>query len=377
MRNTINDCQTIIPKENQWRNINLNPAAPSLKGLIKIRKLEAPIRLVVNWKNAAAYKAAKTLTKNLLTYIPLPYCFNVRNSTHLIEDLHEIPYDQNIRLASFDITNMYTNIPTHDLMTIIKEICQNNQIDINVQEDIMKLTKTITDQNYFQFKNENYIQTEGLAMGVPTLVILSEIYMQFLENNIIHNILKTHNIKAYIRYIDDILIIYSNTESNIHEVLNDFNQITPKLKVTLEEEINHKINFLDITILREQHHITTSIYRKPTTTNSIILNNSCHSKEQKIAAIRYLYNRMNSYKLTTTNMQKEKDTIHQILISNKYDPSTIEDVKNGKKNHQNKTQKKQEKQNGLNSHMWARKQNSSQKSSKSSTSKLHSPQIIQ
>jgi hypothetical protein len=43
---------------------------------------------------------------------------------------------------------------------------------------------------------------------------------------------------------------------------------------------------------------------------------------------------MNSYKLTTTNMQKEKDTIHQILISNIYDPSIIEDVKKEKKNHQ-------------------------------------------
>jgi hypothetical protein len=221
MTNTINDCQTIVPKENRWRNINLNQTALSLKGLTKIHKLEAPIRPVVNWKNAPAYKAAKTVTKNLLTYIPLPYCFNVRNSTHLIEDLHEIPYDQNIRIASFDITSMYTNISTHDLMTIIKEICQNNQIDINVQEDIMKLTKTIRDQNYFQFKNENYIQTEGLTMGAPTSAILSEIYMQFLENNIIHNILKPHNIKGYFRYVDVILIIYSNTESNIHAVLND------------------------------------------------------------------------------------------------------------------------------------------------------------
>jgi len=78
----------------------------------------------------------------------------VKNTTHLIVDLQEIPYDQNLRLASFDITNMYTNIPTYDLATIIKEICKNNQIDPNIIEDIIKLT-TITNQNYFQFKNEN------------------------------------------------------------------------------------------------------------------------------------------------------------------------------------------------------------------------------
>jgi hypothetical protein len=166
---------------------------PSLKGLIRIHKLEAPIRPVVNWKNAPAYKAAKTLTKNLLTH-SITTLLQCQKFYTLIEDLHGIPYDQNLRLASFDVTNMYTNIPTHDLMTIIKEICQNNHINIYVQED-MKLTRTITDQNYFQFMNENYRQTEGLTMGTPTSAILSEIYMQFLENNTIYNILKTHNIK--------------------------------------------------------------------------------------------------------------------------------------------------------------------------------------
>jgi hypothetical protein len=87
---------------------------------------------------------------------------------HLIADLQEILYNQNLRLASFDITNMYTNIPTHDLATIIKEICKKNHIDPNIIEDIIKLTTTITNQNYFQFMNENYVQTEGLAMGAPT-----------------------------------------------------------------------------------------------------------------------------------------------------------------------------------------------------------------
>ena len=62
----------------------------------------------------------------------------MKNTTLLVADLQEILYDQNLRLASFDITNMYTNIPTHDLATIIKEICKNNHIDPNIIEDIIK-----------------------------------------------------------------------------------------------------------------------------------------------------------------------------------------------------------------------------------------------
>ena len=337
VRNTIHECQNIIPKEERWKVINLNPSSPSIRGLIKIHKIEAPIRPVVNWKNAPAYKLARTLAKKLQTYTALPYCFNVKNTTSLITDLQGIPYDQNLRLASFDITNMYTNIPKHELPTIINDICKNNHTDPNVIEDIIKLTTTITDRNYFQFMNENYIQTEGLAMGTPTSAILSEIYLQFLENNVIYNILKTHKITGYFRYVDDILIIYNNMESNIYEVLNDFNQIAPKLKFTIEEETERKLNFLDITIQREQHHIATSVYRKPTTTDTIIPSDSCHPIEQKMAAIRYLCNRMHSYRLNTTNIQKEKEIIQQILVNNKYDPSLIQ--KNRKKVDKVHTQK--------------------------------------
>jgi hypothetical protein len=84
-------------------------------------------------------------------------------------------------------------------------------------------------------------------MGAPTSAILSKIYMQFLENNVIYNILKVHSIKGYFRYVDNILTVYNTIESNVYEVLDDFNQIAPKLK-KLEEEIDRRLNFLDITI---------------------------------------------------------------------------------------------------------------------------------
>jgi hypothetical protein len=71
-----------------------------------------PIRPIVNWKQAPAYKIAKLLSKKLQQYIPLPNTFNVKNSTHLIQDLREIPFDSNLHFVSVDITNMYTTIPT-------------------------------------------------------------------------------------------------------------------------------------------------------------------------------------------------------------------------------------------------------------------------
>jgi hypothetical protein len=61
---------SIIQKDERWKYINLNPNPPTIRGLIKIHKEDSPIRSVVNWKSAPAYKLAKMLSKNLKYTLP-------------------------------------------------------------------------------------------------------------------------------------------------------------------------------------------------------------------------------------------------------------------------------------------------------------------
>jgi len=218
---------------------------------------------------------------------------------------------------------MYTNIPTGELITIINKACQNNYKEHNLRHDISKLAETIIEQNCFQFCGKTYIQSEGLAMGAPTSSIFSELYLQHLENTKIYDILTNHNIEGYFRYVDDILIVYNESKTDIDCILECFNKLTPKLEFTLERETNRRINFLDITICREQKSFSVDIYRKPTSTDVIIPNDSCHPKEHKVAAIRYLHNRLVSYQLAPENLEKERNTILQILNNKKYDTSIL------------------------------------------------------
>lgn len=160
------------------------------------------------------------LVKKLQSYIPLPYAFNIKNTTHLIKDLTDIPYSSKLKLASFDIANMYTNIPTNELLTIIDMTCQNNYVDENMKKNIIKLSKTVIDQNYFQFQDLTYIQSEGLAMGAPTSSVLPEFYLQYLENFKIYSLLLDHNVEGYFRYVHDILIVYNENNTNIATLLD-------------------------------------------------------------------------------------------------------------------------------------------------------------
>jgi hypothetical protein len=95
------------------------------------------------------------------------------------------------------------------------------------------------------------------------------------------------------------------------------------MKFTTEKEVDNNINFLEITILKEHDKLAFSIYRKPTTTDSIIPNDSCHPQEHKLAAIIYLTNRMNMYSLNAANKEKESNKIKHILHNNKCDLSLL------------------------------------------------------
>ena len=82
--------------------------------------------------------------------------------------------------------------------------------------------------------------------------------------------------------------------------------------------VNNTLNFLDLTIHRQNANFEFSIFRKPTYTDTIIPYNSCHLKEHTYAAIRYPVNRWNNYSLTTEAKNQELIPIQNILHNNSF-----------------------------------------------------------
>jgi hypothetical protein len=119
---------------------------------------------------------------------------------------------------------------------------KKHSISDKLGQELVIISYAIVKQNYFQFLSTPYVQ-EGLAMGAPTSSVFSEMYLQSIENTAIYDIL----VKKKPRYVDDILIIYNKPTTNINDVFNNFNNLMPTMKFTMEKEID-KINFLYITI---------------------------------------------------------------------------------------------------------------------------------
>jgi hypothetical protein len=115
---------------------------------------------------------------------------------------------------------------------------------------------------------------------------------------------------------DDILITYDTTNTNINDTLSDFNDLHHKIQFTIENEINNQINFLDLTISKHHNNLHFGIYRKHTTTDIMIRNDSCHPNEHKMSGINYLINRITTYPITHSNLNVESQIINHLLKSN-------------------------------------------------------------
>jgi hypothetical protein len=142
IKHTMTQCNNIIPKENKWKYINMNPTAPTLRATIKLQKQNTPIRPIINWRNAPAYELERHLTGILHDRLHLPNTYNIQNSTHLTTDLQSIEINEDMRICSFDIENMYTNIPKVEVLNIIKNILKSME------------------QNYFRFNQQYYKQKD-------------------------------------------------------------------------------------------------------------------------------------------------------------------------------------------------------------------------
>jgi hypothetical protein len=262
IKTVINARKLTMGRHEKWKYINMNPKSPYIFGNIKLHKADQPIRPTVNWRNSPGYKLAVHVSKILKQKIRLPNTFNVQNSKMLMNDLKQLEVHLNIKACSFDIKNMYTSIPIDKLTNIIHRLLKHNNIPDEHIHEIITLTKVILDQNYFQYNNELYSQKEGLAMGAPTSSILAETYIQYLEHTSIIQILQNHHIIDYYRYVDDILIIYDETLTNIHDTLDKFNSIDHNIQYTVETQTEEKLNYLDIIIINSNNAFTFDIYRK-------------------------------------------------------------------------------------------------------------------
>ena len=283
--------------------------------------------------NAPTYKIVKYLVRLLKRHLAHKNHYNVKNSISSATDLTELKLNKNHQMITFDMKDLYINIPIDETLIITKSMLLKDN-DAQITQQIITLMEIILSQTYFTFQNKIYHSEKGVSMGSPLSSTIAENFLQDLEEIHIKRIIDTQDITFYTRHVDDILIIYDTTRTNINLINNCINQIHPNIKLNLTHESKRSISFLDFPIIRKDSNLEIDIYRKPTTTDTTINFLSNHTMEHKIAAYRHHITRMQVLPLKPNRKQTEWSLIKLIAQNNNFPQKLIQNLKHSFSIHQ-------------------------------------------
>ena len=146
--------------------------------------------------------------------------------------------------------------------------------------DIEMLLKHCLNNNFVRFGQKYFKQTVGVAMGSRIAPPLAIIFMDAVESLLLTSEDSQYQPAAYMRYIDDVLGIWTHGSEKLDEYFRFLNDFHPALQFTIERTDrvdNGCIPYLDTTItVRQDGTYSTELYIKPMAAPIIIHFSSAH-----------------------------------------------------------------------------------------------------
>ncbi|XP_023232134.1 uncharacterized protein LOC111632015 [Centruroides sculpturatus] len=108
-------------------------------------------------------------------------------------------------------------------------------------------------------------------MGSPLSAVLAELIMREVECRIFNSPLTISYLSLYLCYVDDILIVWENTEEGFIKFVQQLSSIYPTIGFTWEREHEDSIAFLDLCIQKSVEGLQFAVYHKADLLPYIIL----------------------------------------------------------------------------------------------------------
>ena len=282
-------------------------------GTAKLHKLEQgcedvdqlPIRPIISNIGTATYKTSKYLAKLLAPLTKSNY--SISSTTEFIEKIKNLKVDNNHEMISFDVSNLFTNVPldfTIDL--VLKKVYNKKMIKTKLKrEELRELLKMCTKELHFTFDGKTYQQLDGVCMGSPLGPVLANVFMVYLEEIMAPKLKSV--MPVWFRYVDDTFTLVK--KGKLNEIITALNNFHNNIKFTHEEEKENRIPFLDVLITKKENGgLITGVYRKETNNSIYIHWESYAPKQWKIGTLRGMVRR--AYEICSTDEELKKEITH-------------------------------------------------------------------
>lgn len=186
--------------------------------------------------------------------------FHTKDSFEISEFLKNVTLKEGEVLVSFDIVSMFTNIPVDLVWEIVMENSDVFVREYGIGKKILKhiLEFLLKECTVFTALEGIYKQKSGLPMGSCISPTLARMVMDRVVAHLLELVPEVNFIRVF---VDD--TITALPAISVQKALDALNRFNSSIRFTCErEDDNQSINFLNLTLIRENDRIITNWYRK-------------------------------------------------------------------------------------------------------------------
>ena len=316
-----------------------NSDLPQFYHLIKTHKKDREIkcRPIVSNARGPSKKMSWLLCrilKPVLDYIPS----HITSSSQLMNCLKTMEPTKITTChypISLDVCALYTSIPPEDAIQAMRKKLEQHlekQLPLRVNH-ICDILTTILQNSFFEFKGDIFLQKIGLPIGNSISGILSTVYMDCIESQILH----LPTIALYKRYVDDAVLITTG-EEEAKALFKMFNELDPNISFEMELPERGELSLLDFTLryvpCSSDHtcpSFSFSFYRKRAKKDVFINATSAMPTSVKLDCIRNEVQRIQRRCSNFTDEGENVRAFQDILRKNDYPEKIVQQVTEGRR----------------------------------------------
>lgn len=319
----------LLSGEQKRRLIVPNPRMPRMSGFPKIHKEGNQIRPVVTTIDSPTSKIAEFLVRKFRSYKKYESC-SLKNSIELVKTLEQLEIEEECEMVSYDVKALFPSVPEAEAVLLLKEWCSSQEVSDEEVAVVCSLIDIVVSQKFFQFNGKIYKQLEGVEIGGKISAEVADTIMSHLEMKLLQ---QPHPPLFFGRYVDDIFGVVKKGTAN--ELLNRLNGLHEKIQFTCEREVDGRLPFLDLMIVREGGKFKFEIYRKPTDSMLSIPAKSYTPRAYQMAAFHCMFNRRYNVPMSRDAFEKEEEYIFKAATVNGYKREEIRIIQ---RKHEKKSQ---------------------------------------
>ena len=228
--NLVSDTRDIFKKENLLskkladglKSVSSNP--PKFYISPKIHKENNLGRPVINSINCHTSEISLFVDHHLQPLVREIPSY-IKDTNDFINKIDNFAVPPDSYLARMDVKSLYTSTPNNEGIASVKKKYDhypNKAIPAKIITTFLTLILTL---NNFIFNSKFYLQIKGCTMGTICAPSYTNIFMSKFEEKHIYPLIKNKSV-IYLRYIEDIFMVWIKSESELRHFMNEINKKT-------------------------------------------------------------------------------------------------------------------------------------------------------